>query len=65
MYLNMKNVNQIDLLILSYRGFQFLQLLITLRYLAKGDFFSEIADLHGVSRSSVCRSIKQVDILSC
>ncbi|XP_052242426.1 putative nuclease HARBI1 [Dreissena polymorpha] len=36
------------------------QLLVTLRYLAKGYFFSEVGDLHGVSRSSVCRCIQQV-----
>jgi len=30
----------------------YFQLLVTLRYLAKGDFYSEVADLHGVSRSS-------------
>ncbi|XP_052234177.1 putative nuclease HARBI1 isoform X2 [Dreissena polymorpha] len=35
-------------------------LLVTLRYLAKGDFYSEVGDLHGVSRSSVCRCIQQV-----
>ncbi|XP_052261620.1 putative nuclease HARBI1 isoform X1 [Dreissena polymorpha] len=36
------------------------KLLVTLRYLAKGDFYSEVGDLHGVSRSSVCRCIQQV-----
>ncbi|WAR22583.1 HARB1-like protein, partial [Mya arenaria] len=28
-------------------------LLLTLRYLGKGDFYSEVSDLHGVSRSSM------------
>ncbi|XP_060597470.1 putative nuclease HARBI1 [Ruditapes philippinarum] len=36
------------------------KLLVTLRYLAKGDFFSETGDLHGVSRSSVSRHVWQV-----
>ncbi|WAR15821.1 HARB1-like protein [Mya arenaria] len=33
------------------------QVLVGLRCLAKGAFFSEVADTHGVSRSSVCRII--------
>ena len=32
----------------------------TLRFAAKGDFFSELADVHGISRSSVCKSISKV-----
>jgi len=31
-----------------------------LRCLAKGDFYSEVAEIHGVSRSSVSRHIWQV-----
>lgn len=34
-----------------------IQVLVGLRYLAKGSFYSEVADLHGISRSSVCLSI--------
>ncbi|XP_062597033.1 putative nuclease HARBI1 [Saccostrea cucullata] len=41
-----------------------LQVLCTLRYLAKGDFFSEVGDIHGISKSSlsvflprVCRAL--------
>lgn len=41
-------------------SFVYFQLLVTLRYLAKGDFFSETGDLHGVSRSSVSRHVWQV-----
>ncbi|XP_060601628.1 putative nuclease HARBI1 [Ruditapes philippinarum] len=33
------------------------QVLIGLRYLAKGDLLSEVSDLHGVSRSSACHII--------
>ncbi|XP_052271372.1 uncharacterized protein LOC127872081 [Dreissena polymorpha] len=33
------------------------QVLVSLRYLAKGDFLSEVADLHGISRSSACNII--------
>ncbi|KAH3817849.1 hypothetical protein DPMN_119405 [Dreissena polymorpha] len=36
------------------------QLLLSLRYLAKGAFYSEVADTHGVSRSTVCRVIGRV-----
>ena len=38
----------------------FLQTLVTLRYLAKGDFFSETGDIHGVSKSSVPRAVDDV-----
>ncbi|XP_046572439.1 putative nuclease HARBI1 [Haliotis rubra] len=42
-----------------------LQVLITLRYLGKGGFQSELADLHGVSQPTVSRAIgTTVDILS-
>ena len=37
-----------------------LQILIALRFYAKGGFLSEIADIHGVSRSSVSRIITNV-----
>nr|XP_022288067.1 putative nuclease HARBI1 [Crassostrea virginica] len=36
------------------------QVLVTLRYLAKADFFSEVGDLHGISRSSVSSIIHNV-----
>ncbi|XP_052229485.1 putative nuclease HARBI1 isoform X5 [Dreissena polymorpha] len=36
------------------------KVLVTLRYLAKGDFYSEVGDLQGISRSSVSRSISVV-----
>lgn len=36
------------------------QVLVTLRYLSKGDFFSEVGDLHGISRPSVSRIIHNV-----
>lgn len=35
----------------------YMQVLVTLRYLSKGDFFSEVGDLHGISRPSVSRII--------
>ncbi|XP_048255266.1 putative nuclease HARBI1 [Haliotis rufescens] len=35
----------------------YLNVLIALRYFSKGGFYSEIADIHGVSKSSVCRAI--------
>lgn len=38
------------------------QLLITLRFYATGSYQLAIADLHGVSRSTVCRYIKKVSI---
>ncbi|XP_052818496.1 putative nuclease HARBI1 [Mya arenaria] len=34
--------------------------LLTLRYLAKGDFFSEVGDIHGVSKSSMSRHLHDV-----
>ena len=34
------------------------QVLVTLRYLGKGSFFSECGDLHGISKSSVCRAVE-------
>lgn len=37
-----------------------MQLLIALRFYAKGGFHSETCDLHGVSRSSVSRIVKRV-----
>lgn len=40
--------------------FFFYQLLVCLRYLAKGDFQSECADLHGVSQPTVSRVIGSV-----
>lgn len=36
------------------------QVLVTLRYLGKGDFYSEVGDLHGISRASVSRIIHEV-----
>lgn len=38
----------------------FPQVLITLRFLAKGDYLSEVADLHGVSVPSASRIIHSV-----
>lgn len=35
----------------------YMQVLVTLRYLSKGDFFSEVGDLHSISRPSVSRII--------
>ena len=37
-----------------------LQLCIALRYFASGSFFSLTADVHGVSKSSVCRIVHRV-----
>ncbi|XP_061190830.1 putative nuclease HARBI1 [Saccostrea echinata] len=37
-----------------------LQVLCTLRYIAKADFFSEVGDIHGVSKSSVSVCIPRV-----
>lgn len=59
---------------MQYKYFQsvlflsfFLQVLCTLRYLAKADFFSEVGDLHGISKASmslllprVCRALCQM-----
>jgi len=33
---------------------------VSLRYLAKGDFYSEAGDIHGISRSSVCQILHRV-----
>ena len=49
--------------ILQINIFSF-QLLITLQFLAKADFFSEDAFIHGVSKSSVSRCIWQVNVLN-
>ena len=35
-------------------------MLVALRYYAKGGFLSELARIHGISKSSVCRIIKKV-----
>ncbi|XP_063446531.1 putative nuclease HARBI1 [Mytilus trossulus] len=37
-----------------------LQVLVSLRYYAKGDFYSEVGDLHGISKASVSRCITRV-----
>ncbi|CAC5377296.1 HARBI1 [Mytilus coruscus] len=37
-----------------------LQVLVSLRYYAKGDFYSEVGDLHGISRASVSRCVMRV-----
>ena len=36
------------------------QVLVTLRYLEKGSFVSECGNLHGISKSSVCRAVEDV-----
>ena len=36
------------------------QVMVTLRFLAKGDFLSEVGDVHGLSKSSVSRCITGV-----
>ena len=41
------------------------QVLVTLRYLGKGSFFSECGDLHGISKSSVCRVVEDVTTSIC
>nr|XP_022294334.1 putative nuclease HARBI1 [Crassostrea virginica] len=41
------------------------QVLVTVRYLAKGSFFSECGDLHGISRPSVSRCIESVTKSIC
>lgn len=41
------------------------QVLVTLRYLGKGSFFSECGDLHGISKSSVCRAVEDVTTSIC
>ncbi|XP_052260994.1 putative nuclease HARBI1 [Dreissena polymorpha] len=35
------------------------QILASLRYLAKGDFYSEVGDIHGISKSSFCRILQK------
>ncbi|XP_065944922.1 putative nuclease HARBI1 [Magallana gigas] len=37
-----------------------LQMLCTLRFMAKADFFSEVGDIHGISKSSVCVFLPRV-----
>ena len=41
------------------------QVLVTLRYLGKGSFFSECGDLHEISKSSVCRAVEDVTTSIC
>lgn len=36
------------------------QVLCTLRFMAKADFFSEVGDIHGISKSSVCVFLPRV-----
>ena len=36
------------------------QVLTCLRFLAKGDYLSEIADIHGISKSSGCLIVHRV-----
>jgi hypothetical protein len=38
------------------------QVLVTLRYLRKGSFVSECGNLHGISKSSVCRAEEVIGI---
>ncbi|XP_041377269.1 LOW QUALITY PROTEIN: putative nuclease HARBI1 [Gigantopelta aegis] len=42
-----------------------IQVMVTLRYLAKGDFLSEVADVHGISKSSASRCINSVCDAMC
>ena len=42
-----------------------LQVLTTLRFLAKGDYLSEVADMHGISLSSASRIIHSVSSVLC
>ncbi|WAQ98344.1 HARB1-like protein [Mya arenaria] len=44
----------------SARDATVVKVLLTLRYLAKGDFFSEVGDIHGVSKSSMSRHLHDV-----
>ncbi|CAC5407865.1 HARBI1 [Mytilus coruscus] len=37
-----------------------LQVLVSLKYYAKGDFYSEVGDLHGISKASASRCIMRV-----
>ena len=41
------------------------QVLLTLRYLGKGPFFSECGNLHEISKSSVCRAVEDVTTSIC
>ncbi|XP_041377274.1 putative nuclease HARBI1 [Gigantopelta aegis] len=41
------------------------RVMVTLRYLAKGDFLSEVADVHGISKSSASRCINSVCDAMC
>ena len=34
--------------------------MVTLRFLAKRDFYSELVDIHGISKSSACHSVWNV-----
>ena len=43
-----------------YFYFQKKQFCIALRYFATGSKYIDIADVHGVSRSTVCRAVKSV-----
>jgi hypothetical protein len=38
-------------------SYHIFQMLTALRYMAKGDFYSEASDLHGISRSSMSRHL--------
>lgn len=46
-----------DITFVVYMCLIYIEVLVTLRYVAKADFFSEVGDLHSISRSSVCRII--------
>ena len=39
--------------------------MVTLRFLAKGDFLSETADLHGISKASASRCVEDVTSSIC
>ena len=41
-------------------SFLFYKVLVTLRFLAKGDYLSEVADLHGISLPSTSRALHSV-----
>ncbi|VDI29776.1 Hypothetical predicted protein [Mytilus galloprovincialis] len=43
----------------------FLQVMVTLRFLAKGDFLSETADIHGISKASASRCVEEVTSSIC
>ncbi|WAR12605.1 HARB1-like protein [Mya arenaria] len=51
------NKDGTEYMVLELTPVNTLNVLVGLRCLAKGAFFSEVADTHGVSRSSVCRII--------